>query len=424
MSTLAGPHTAVGSLSSNRAFRLLWLGEGVSVLGNATSFVLLPLLAVVAFDAGPGAMGALATAAWLPWLLIGLPAGAWVDGWPARGVMIASDLVSAIAYASVPLAWWLGVLTFTQLLLVALLGGAATVFFRTAYSALLPQVVEPEHLEAANGRLFGTESAMQIAGPGVGGLLAQWFTAAFGILMDALSFLFSAACLWRIGPSTAGPGIIAPTTALRTRIAVGVSFVRRDPYLPWLTGIGGLANLGHTGLGALLILFLVRDLDLDPSGIGLVMAVGSSGGLLGAIVATRVSRRIGSGHASTLFMLGAGFPCLLVPLAGPGAGVVLVPLGLFLAGMFVVAGNVVRGAWRQRYVPMHLMGRVVTTTQLVNFGTMPIGGLLAGGLGATLGVRETLGVMAVVILAASLLFLLSPLRGLRDLPSPRSPHDC
>ena len=423
MTTLTSSPATAGSLSSNRAFRLLWLGEGVSVLGNATSFVLLPLLAVVAFDAGPGAMGALATAAWLPWLLIGLPAGAWVDGLPARAVMISADLVSAVAYASVPLAWWLDVLTLAQLLLVALVGGAATVFFRTAYSAFLPQVVEPEHLEAANGRLFGTESAMQIAGPGVGGLLAQWFTAAFGILLDALSFLFSAVCLWRITPSNA-PTITAPSTSLRTRIAEGVSFVRRDRYLPWLTGVGGLANLGHTGLGALLILFLVRDLGLDPSGIGLVMAIGSSGGLLGALIATRISRRIGSGHASTVFMLGAGFPCLLVPLAGPGAGVVLVPLGLFLAGMFVVAGNVVRGAWRQRYVPMRLMGRVVTTTQLVNFGTMPVGGMLAGGLGATIGVRGTIAVMAVVILASSLLFLLSPLRGLRDLPSPPSPEDC
>jgi putative cofactor-binding repeat protein len=416
--TAGGATSPAPSLSRNPAFRLLWVGEGVSVLGNATSIVLLPLLAVVAFDAGPGFMGLLATAAWLPWLVIGLPAGAWVDGLPARAVMITADLVSAAAYASVPLAWWLDVLTLGQLLLVALVGGVATVFFRTAYSVFLPQVVETEHLEAANGRLFGTESAMQIAGPGVGGLLAQWLTAAFGILLDALSFLVSAACLWRIKPRDSAPTIPAPSSSLRTRIAEGVAFVRHDRYLPWLTGVGGLANLGHTGLGALMVLFLVRDLGLDPSGVGLVMAIGSSGGLLGALVASRISRRIGSGHASTLFMLAAGFPCLLVPFAGSGIGVVLVPTGLFLAGMAVVAGNVVRGAWRQRYVPIRLMGRVVTTTQLVNFGTMPLGGLLAGGLGATVGVRETLAVMALVILVSSLLFLLSPLRGLRDLPAP------
>jgi hypothetical protein len=146
MTALATRATEVEPLSRNRGFQLLWLGEGVSVLGNATSFVLLPLLAVVAFDAGPGFMGALATAAWLPWLVIGLPAGAWVDGLPARAVMIAADLVSAAAYASVPLAWWLDVLTLGQLLVVALIGGVATVFFRTAYSVFLPQVVAREHL--------------------------------------------------------------------------------------------------------------------------------------------------------------------------------------------------------------------------------------------------------------------------------------
>jgi predicted MFS family arabinose efflux permease len=414
---------AVPPLSRNRGFQLLWLGEGVSVLGNATTIVLLPLLAVLAFDAGPGWMGALAAAAWLPWLVVGLPAGAWVDGLPARAVMIGADLVSAGAYASVPLAWWLDVLTLGQLLVVALTGGVATVFFRTAYAAFLPQLVPREQLEPANARLFGTESAMQVAGPGLGGLLAQWLSAAFGILIDALSFLVSALCLWRIRPRTT-QAVAAPEASLRTRIGEGVAFVRRDRYLPWFTAIGGLANLGHTGMGALLVLFLVRDLGLDPSGVGLVMALGSSGGLLGAMIATRVSRRLGSGYASTALLLGAGVPGLLVPLATPGAGAVLVGIGLFLSGMFVVAGNVVRGAWRQRYVPARLMGRVITTTQLVNFGTMPVAGVLAGWLGTQVGVRATIAVMAVVILAASLLVLVSPLRGLRALPEPAASRDC
>jgi MFS family permease len=203
MTALGTAAPAIPPLARNRGFQLLWVGEGVSVLGNATTSVLLPLLAVLAFDAGPGWMGALAAAAWLPWLVVGLPAGAWVDGLPARGVMIAADLVSAAAYASVPVAWWLDVLTLGQLLVVALVGGVATVFFRTAYAAFLPQVVAPAQLEPANARLFGTESAMQVAGPGLGGLLAQWFSAAFGILLDALSFLVSAACLWRIRPQAA-----------------------------------------------------------------------------------------------------------------------------------------------------------------------------------------------------------------------------
>jgi len=424
MTALGTAAPAVTPLSRNRGFHLLWLGEGVSVLGNATTSVLLPLLAVVAFGAGPGWMGALATAAWLPWLVIGLPAGAWVDRLPARGVMIAADLVSAAAYASVPLAWLLDILTLQHLVVVAFTGGVATVFFRTAYAVFLPQVVPPEQLEDANGRMFGTESAMQIAGPGLGGLLAQWFSAAFGLLLDAASFLVSAVCLWRIRPDRPAPTLSATPARLGARIREGIDFVRHDRYLPWFTAIGGLSNLGLTGFGALLVLFLVRDLDLDPSGVGIVMMAGSSGGLLGALVAARISRRIGSGRASTLLLLGSGMPALLLPLATPGAGVALVVAGLFAVGACVVAGNVIRGAWRQRYVPARLMGRVITSTQLVNFGTMPVAGVLAGWLGAQLGIRETIAVMAAVHAGASLLILLSPLRGLHDLPEPEQPDDC
>lgn len=417
MTALATGTRPAGPLSRNRGFNLLWLGEGVSVLGNATTSVLLPLLAVVAFGAGPGWMGALATAAWLPWLVIGLPAGAWVDRLPARGVMIIADLVSAAAYVSVPLAWFLDLLTLQHLVVVAFTGGVSTVFFRTAYAVFLPQVVAPEQLEDANGRLFGTESAMQIAGPGLGGLLAQWLSAAVGLLLDAATFLVSAVCLWRIRPDRPTPTHSATPARLRTRIREGIDFVRHDRYLSWFTVIGGLSNLGLTGFGALMVLFLVQDLGLDPSGVGVVMMAGGSGGLLGALVAARISRRIGSGRASTVLLLGSGMPALLIPLAAPGAGVGLVVAGLFTVGCCVVAGNVVRGAWRQRYVPAHLMGRVITSTQLVNFGTMPVAGILAGWLGSALGIRETIAVMAAVHATASLLILASPFRALRVLPS-------
>lgn len=424
MTALATSRAPVAPLSRNHAFNLLWFGEGVSVLGNATTTVLLPLLAVIAFGAGPGWMGAIATATWLPWLVIGLPVGAWVDRLPARAVMIAADIVSAVAYASVPVAWKLDALTLAQLVGVAFLGGVAAVFFRTAYVVFLPQVVDPAHLEPANGRMFGTESAMQIAGPGLGGLIGQWMSAAFGLFIDTVSFLVSAVCLWRIRPDQPAPEEPAATARLRAQIREGVDWVRRDAYFPWLTVIGGLSNLGLTGFGALLVLFLVEDLDLDPSGVGIVMMAGSSGGLLGALVATRLSRRFGSGRTSTMLLVAGGFPPLLLPLAWPGAGAAVVVAGLFLVGAFVVAGNVIRGAWRQRYVPAHLMGRVVTSTQVVNFGTMPVAGLLAGWLGSTLGVRETIAVMAAVHAGASLLILLSPLRGLRDLPSPVASEDC
>ncbi len=185
-------------LRRNHDFNLLWLGEGVSLLGNSTTLVLLPLVAVVGFGAGPGWMGVLTASAWLPWLLIGLPAGAWVDNLPSRRVMIVSDLVAAGFMVSVPLAAVLGVLTLPQLAVVALGNGVCTVFFRAAYPALVRQVAPAGHQERAFARLYGTESAMQVAGPGLGGLLAQIGSAVLGILIDAVSFLVSAACLSRI----------------------------------------------------------------------------------------------------------------------------------------------------------------------------------------------------------------------------------
>src|SRR6476620_12530054 len=158
MTTHTTPVAPPPPLARNRNFGLLWFGEGVSVLGNATTSVLLPLLAVVGFDAGAGWMGALTAAAWVPWLLIGLPAGAWVDRLPARRVMIISDLVAAVTLASVPVAWLLGHLTLPHLAVAAFCNGVCTVFFRAAYPALVRQVAPREQQEQAFARLFGTES--------------------------------------------------------------------------------------------------------------------------------------------------------------------------------------------------------------------------------------------------------------------------
>ncbi|MFE6969330.1 MFS transporter [Isoptericola sp. NPDC057653] len=404
-------------LTRNPGFRRLWVGEGVSVLGNATTSVLLPLVAVLELDAGAATVGLLTAAAWLPWLVVGLPAGAWVDRLPARAVMIVADLVAAVAIGSVPAAAALDALTLPHLVGAALAAGVSTVFFRTAYTVFLPQVVPDEQLEAANARLFGTESGMQVAGPGVGGAMAQAFGAAAGLALDAASFVVSALCLWRTRPVRQPERL--PSAPLRVRIREGVAFVASDRYLRWFVVVGGVSNFGLTGYTALLVLFLVQTVGLGPSALGAVMTVGACGGLLGAAVATRLSRRLGSARATVLLLVAGGPPALLVGLGGEGARVAWTVAGLFLVGLAVVAGNVVRGAWRQRYVPQPLMGRVVTTSQFVNYGTMPLAGLAAGALGELLGVRETVLLMAAVHCAACLCALRSPLRGLREMPGPR-----
>ncbi|WP_345504900.1 MFS transporter [Pedococcus ginsenosidimutans] len=416
MTTRPAPVAATLPLRRNRDFSLLWFGEGVSVLGNATTSVLLPLLAVVAFDAGPGWMGLLTAAAWAPWLVIGLPAGAWVDRQPARRVMVASDLVAAAVLASVPLAWALGRLTLLHVVLAALGNGACTVFFRAAYPALVRRVAPQAQQEQAFARLFGTESAMQVAGPGVGGLLAQLGSAALGLAVDAASFLVSAVCLARLRLPPAPPADTLPVAPLRTRIREGVDYIRGDRLLRFFTVLGGVSNFGLTGYGALLVLFLVRELHLAPAAVGAVMATGSIGGFLGAAVATRVSARLGSARALVWLQVLAGPTALLLPLATRGAGLALFVLGQLLVGTAVVAGNVIRGAWRNRYVPESMVARQVTTAQVVNLGTMPLAGLAAGWLGTAVGLRPTIALMAAIHAVACLAMLWGPLRGQRDLP--------
>lgn len=421
--TEARPATDPAVIGRRTGFGLFWFGEGVSLLGNATSTVLISLLAVVHLHAGPGWMGALTAAAWLPWLVIGVPAGAWVDQLPPRRVMIVADLVAATALLSVPLAWWLGVLSLLQLLLVAFVGGVSTVFFRPAYTKLLPLIVPAEQLESANARLLGTESATQIAGPGVAGLLARLGSATLGIVFDALSFLISALCLWRLQP--AGPtGVPAPSAApLGERMRHGIRLVAHDPAIRTFTLVGGLSNFGLTGFGALLVLFWARELAVPSQLIGLWLMIGSAGGVLGAAVAGPLGRRLGSGRASTVLLLLSAPAALLIGVPSSHRTLWLSVAGLAVMDAAVVAGNVLRGAWRQRYVPGPLLARVTTCAQVVNFGTMPFAALVAGWLGGALGVRPAILTMAAVHALACVGVLLTPIGRRRQLPAAMAATD-
>ena len=415
--------TGPAPLPHNTGFRLLWAGEGVSVLGAMTTTVVVPLLAVTHFDAGPGWMGLLAAAAWLPWLLVGLPAGAWVDRLDHRRVMIVADLAAAVSTASVPVAWTLGVLTLPHLALAAVLTGTAAVFFRTAYGAFVPRVVRDDDLDAANSRLYGTESAMQVAGPGLGGVLVQLVGGAFALLADTVSFLVSAACLWRI-PADRLRRLDRPAPrSLRRDVAEGVRVVARDAHLRFFTVQGAVSNFALTGYGALLVLHLVRDLDAAPGTVGVVMALGSVGGLLGALVATRLAARVGSARAMRWLQVLGGPTALLVGLGSPGTGLLLVPLGAALVGVGVVGANVIRSAFRQRWVPPHLLGRTMSASSVVNFGTMPFAGLAAGWLGEHLGIRATILVMAGLHALACLVVFVGPYARGHDLPTGRMPLD-
>ncbi|MEU8266911.1 MFS transporter [Sphaerisporangium sp. NPDC049002] len=406
-----------GGLLRDRDFRLLWAGETASGFGSTLTSVALPLVAITVLHTSTFFVALLTAAAWLPWMIIGLPAGAWVDRLPRRPVMLICDGASLVLFLSVPVAAWWGRLTIGHLLAVALLAGTAKVFFQTAYQVYLPAVVRDADLPEGNAKLQGGESAAQVVGPGVGGIVAQLFGAVTGLLVDAATFLISALCLLAMRTREAPVSRERRSATLRREIGEGLAFVARDPYLRVLTVFGAVSNLALIGYQSILIVFLVREVGVSSGTAGVLIAATSLGGVAGAASATWIARRVGSAHALIACeMAGAPFG-LLIPLASPGSGLAFAVAGGLGVVAGVVAGNVIKSSFRQMYCPRELMGRVSVSMQFVNYGTIPLGALIGGALGDAIGVRPSMWILTGALALTGLVLLAGPIRRHRDLPS-------
>ncbi|MEV8371196.1 MFS transporter [Kribbella sp. NPDC056861] len=400
-------------------FRRLWLGETTSTFGNAMSGIAVPVIALTVLGASSASVGLINAASWLPWLLVGLPAGAWIDRLPRRRTLLACDIAFFVLVASVPLAAWLGVLTLTQLIVVCLLGGVVSVFFAPAYGAYLPSLLKKEDLPEGNAKLQGSSQAAVVAGSSAGGGLIQVFGPIIGMVLDAATFVVSFVCLLGIKKreprETTKPE--PRTTTLRQEIAQGFKFVVRDPYLRVLTGGAAVDNLLLAAGHALLVVFLVRTLDLHPTVVGILMAFDCLGGVLGATVANKLSKKIGTARALLTWSLVTTPFGLLIPLATEGPGVALFALGLLIPSIGIVANNVIGGSFRQAYCPPDMLGRVATSGSFVSFSLIPLGALGGGFLGQAIGVREALFIVLLLGCVGKLILLIGPLKSTRDLPT-------
>ena len=413
----AQAHRRPALLRRSRDFRALWIGETASAVGTNVSRVALPLVAVVVLDASTFQVALLTAVGWAPWLLLGLPAGAWVDRLArCRPLLITCDLASAALLLSVPVIAWANELTVAYLLLISLLAGTVSVLFETAFSTYLPGVMSAGDLPTANASLQGSESAAQVGGPALAGLIARWAGPVGGLVVDAATFLLSASCLLCLRTPEARP-TNDTRRELHREIGEGLRYLSRDPYLRVLTAFGAASNFALIGYQALLVVFLVRELGLGPSGVGLVLSGGAVGGVVGAAVAGPVARWLGTARGLLVCQFGAAPWALLVPLATPGAGAMLVVLGGVGVGIGVAAGNVIKSAFRQTYVPRQMLGRIVVSMQVFNYGAIPLGALTAGALGSSLGVRPALWIATAGLLAGACLLLIGPLRKHRDLPA-------
>jgi MFS family permease len=372
------------------AFRRFWLAGTISAFGSQITLLALPLTAVVVLHASPLQMGLLLVMGTLPDLLFGLVAGVWVDRRSRRAVMIVTDLLRLALLVTIPLAAWLRLLTMGQLYAVRLLTASCTVFFDIAAQSYLPAVVPSDELVRANSRLALSSSVAQLAGPGLGGALVQLVSAPTAILTDALSFLLSALTHNTI-PVGAAPPEAAPSASLKRDLVEGLRVVAADRTLRSLAGASATFNCFDSVLLAVYVLYMARTLHIPPAGIGLVFGLGGIGGIVGALVAERISAVWGMGRTLLVGILVAALGELGIAFAfGPPAAAVVFLAGaevLVELGALLFVINAV--SLRQTATPPRLLGRVNASMRTLTTGLGPVGALAGGWLGGSIGLRPT-----------------------------------
>lgn len=397
------------SLWRNQSFLRLWVAQVVSNAGTAITDVALPLTAVLVLSATPGEMGLLTMAGSLPNLLFGLVAGVWVDRVRRRPLLIWADVGRAFLLGSIPLAAWLGQVTFTQLWIVTFLAGTLTVFFQIASIAVLPAVVAKNQLVEANSKLSMSDSVISLAGPGIAGSLVQFLSAPKAIIVDAVSYLLSALALGSIGTTEAQP--VRGRKTFLGEMGEGIWELINTPLLRTLTITSSIGTLAGAVQNTVLVLFLVRELNYTPAQIGFIFACSGAGSLVSGWCAGNVARSTGIGPTLILGKIIWIIGSLLVVGAGyTGLDLAYVISGQFLTGAGVTLYIVTQISLRQALTPTNLMGRVTGARRFILFGTAVLGAALGGILGETLGVQATLFIGAGVLAVELLLIVLSPIR--------------
>jgi MFS family permease len=339
-----------------------------------------------------------------------LLAGVWVDRFRRRPIMIAADLARAVILASIPIAAYAHRLSMAQLYVVIALAGFCTVFFDVAYQSYMPSLVTREHLLEGNSKLAMSASAAEIAGPSLTGILVQLITAPIAILFDAISFLISAASVILIRKPE--QPYRAPATTPHP--IAGLRFVFNHPLLKPLACFSITAFLSLGFLGPLYVLYAIRELRITPAELGIAIAMGGAGSLVGATLAPAVGRRFGLGHTfiGSVLIMAAAYA--LIPLAhGPRPIPLLFMMASQLFGDFAFNTYLINAlTLRQSVAPEEMLGRVNAAMQLMTRGVFPLSALAGGILATAIGIRPTLSIAVAGVFVASLWLIASPLRSL------------
>lgn len=400
-------------------FRRLWAGQTISVFGDEVNRIGIPLVAVLALGADAAEMGSLAAAGLLPHLLFSLPAGALLDRVrERRHLMIIADLGRAALMASIPIAYVLGALSIAQLFIVGFLAGTLAVVFDLSWNTVFVSVVKRERFVEAMSLLNGSRSLAYVGGPTIGGALVQVLGAPLAMLGDALSYLGSVVFLRRI--ESPEPPIEPEEGHLRDRLLSGLAFIARDPIIRPILLSSATINLFNYAFSALFILYATTTLGVSPGLLGLALGSGAIGGVIGAVIASGIGRRIGLGPAYALGCVVFPVSLILIPVAESATPFPVILALLFAsefgAGLGVMILDINVGAVMSARMPDRVRSRAVGAFRFINYGVRPIGAVLGGLLGASLGVREAMFVATIASSFGVLWLVGTRMLRLRDLP--------
>lgn len=405
------------ALWRDRDFARLWMAQSISAFGARITREGLPIAAVLSLGASPGQVGLLAAISHGPALLVGLAAGGFVDRSRRRGIMMAADLVRAAVLATIPIAALLGALTLPQLYIAAALVGAASVLFEIADHAYLPSLVARDRIGRANASFSATESVAEIGGPALAGVLFQVLAAPVAIAVNAVTYLVSAVFLFGIRRPEPAPHP-EPQARWTDDVRLGFGVALRHPLVRPVFLSSWMQSLGGGIFSALYILFCVEVVGLTPALLGLTIAAGGVGALIGAAVAGPVSRRFGVGPTFVGAQVLAAMSIAMIPLAPPipTSGMSVLVASQILGDLLGVTTMILGTTLIQTVMPVQVLGRVNAAYKAATGGLVVVGALLGGLLGEGMGVRGAIWVGVAGLAAAPLLSFPSSLRRLREMP--------
>lgn len=400
-------------LTHNVAFMHLWAGQTAAEIGFQVGALATSAIAISLLHASETQIGLLSALQTLAFLLVGLPAGAWVDRWRKRRVMIAANLTRITALTSIPLAYILSSLSLVHLMVVATILGLSTVFFDVAYQSYVPLIASKRYIGAANGRLEASYQVGLAGGPGLGGWLLGIVAAPLVYLLTAATYVASTWAIWRI--RTPEPTPVRSDATLGAQIREGLAFVRGQRILYPLFSCIAAAAFANAGIRVLLPLLVLRTLGMSATQLGLLLSAGALGGILGALTRPAWITRLGIGRCIVITNI-VGVSALLAQPASvhvPVAAAWVIACSGVISSYFITIYNVTQMSLRQEICPPDMLGRMNAIFRFAVWGVMPLGSFVAGIIASWVGVEATMYIFTAASIAAGIAMGFTPAARIR-----------